>query len=552
MHNAWELKKFTLRRRYVMKRFASFLLITLVLSSTIAVSCAPAAVPLTDPIKIDTGLISGTTAGNIHVYKGVPFAAPPVGDLRWKPPQPAASWQGVRACTEFGPAPMGYYSASFPVYSKPPSEDCLYLNVWTPAETNGDKLPVMVWIYGGAFWFGEGSNPGYDGVNLANHGVILVTFNYRVGPLGFLAHPLLSQESEHNSSSNYGLLDQIAALQWVQRNISAFGGDPNRVTIFGQSAGATSVICLMASPLAKGLFQRAISESMAEIGWSDIRENKYGTQPIEKMGEQLAKDLGCDTASDPIACMRAKDAQEVMDKGQAAADLFGPSTYRYGPCIDGWVIPDLPLNIFEAGKQNNVPLLIGSMADEGNLFSAVANAHVDTYKDLVSGLCGDKASEVLAMFPADDDAKAKKSANLVVALMTFTCPAKAYAAANSKINPNTYFYQFTRVPPGSKMGAFHALDINYVFANFRPIMSALKADQYFADVDRALAETIMGYWTTFAANGDPNESGLTQWPAYGASTGQYIDFGDTVQVKSGLYDEACDLFMGIIKGKRGQ
>jgi para-nitrobenzyl esterase len=534
-----------------MKRFSSILLIALVLLSTIAVSCAPKAVPITDQVKIDTGLISGTTVGDIHVYKGIPFAAPPVGDLRWKPPQPVAPWQGIKDCTAFSSAPMGYYSSSFPVFSKPPSEDCLYLNVWTPAKTTGDKLPVMVWIYGGAFWFGEGSSPSYDGVNLANHGVIEVTFNYRVGPIGFIAHPLLSKESEHNSSSNYGLLDQIAALQWVQKNIAAFGGDPNRVTIFGQSAGGTSVICLVASPLAEGLFQRAIAQSMAEINWSDIRENKWGTQPIEKMGEQLAKDLGCDTAPDVLACMRAKGAQEVMDKGQAAIDLFGPSTYRYGPCVDGWVIPDLPLNIFEAGKQNNVPLLIGSMADEGNLFSAVANAKVDSYKDLVSRLCGDKASQVLAIFPAGDDAQAKASANKVVGLLTFTCPAKTYAAANSKINDNTYFYQFTRVPPGSRMGAFHALDVNYVFANFRPIMSPLKADKYFADVDRALAETIMGYWTTFAANGDPNKTGLTQWPAWDAS-GQYMEFGDTIQAKSGLYNEACDLFMSIIKGKRGQ
>ncbi|UCH51933.1 MAG: carboxylesterase family protein [Chloroflexota bacterium] len=534
-----------------MKRFMSFLLITVVLLSTVAVSCAPASVPLTDPIKIDTGLVSGATVDDIHVYKGIPFAAPPVGDLRWKPPQPAASWEGVKKCTEFGPAPMGYYSASFPSYSQP-DEDCLYLNVWTPAETTGDKLPVMVWIYGGAFWFGEGSNPGYDGVNLAKHGVILVTFNYRLGPLGFLAHPLLSKESEHNSSSNYGLLDQIAALQWVQENIAAFGGDPNQVTIFGQSAGATSVICLVASPLAKGLFQCAIPESMAEIAWADIRENKYGTEPIEKMGEQLAKDLGCDTAADPIACMRAKSAQEVMDVGKPGADLFGPSVYRYGPCVDGWVIPDLPLNIFEAGKQNNVSLLIGSMADEGRLFSAVASANLDSYKNLVDRLCGDKAQQVLTMFPASDDAQARASANQVVGLMTFTCPARAYASAMSKVNSKVYFYQFTRVPPGSKMGAFHALDINYVFANFMPIMSSLKAEQYFDEIDRALAETIMSYWTNFAATGNPNKEGLPEWPAWDVKEGKYMDFGTVTEVKSNLSAEACDLFMNIIKSRRGQ
>jgi para-nitrobenzyl esterase len=537
-----------------MKRFTSFLLIALVLLSTIAVSCAPAPVALADPIKIDTGLVSGAVVGekqDIHVYKGIPFAAPPVGDLRWKPPQPAAPWQGVKECTEFGPAPMGYFSASFPSYSKP-SEDCLYLNVWTPAKMTSDRLPVMVWIYGGYFRFGEGSNPGYDGENLAQHGVVVVTFNYRVGPFGFLAHPLLSKESEHNSSGNYGLLDQIAALQWVQKNIAAFGGDPNRVTIFGQSAGATSVICLMASPLTQGLFQRAISESMYEsAAWSDIRQNKYGQEPREKVGEQLAKDLGCDTASDPIACMRAKSAQEIIDKGKPPAKIGDPG-YNYEPCVDGWVVPDLPLNLFEAGKQQNVPLLIGSTADEWALFEMLSRPTLDGYKAYVNSTFGDKAQQVLAMYPASDDEEAAASEKQVITLFTFTCPARVYAGAMSNVKSPAYFYQFTRVPPGSKIGAFHGLDINYVFGNFRPILSPLKADAYFNDTDSALSDVMMSYWTRFAAAGDPNQEGLTQWPAYDAATGQYLELGDKIEVKSGLYNETCDLFMNTIKEKRGQ
>jgi para-nitrobenzyl esterase len=536
-----------------MKRLASFLLVVLVLLSTLAVSCAPAAAPIQDPIKIDSGQISGTTTGDIHIYKGIPFAAPPVGDLRWKPPQPAASWDGVRDCTKFGPAPMGYYSSSFPSFSNPPNEDCLYLNVWTPAKTTGDKLPVMVWIYGGAFWFGEGSNPTYDGVNLANHGVVVVTFNYRVGPLGFIAHPLLSKEDPHNSSGNYGLLDQIAALQWVQKNIANFGGDPSRVTIFGESAGAMSVIALMSSPLTEGLFQRAISESMAEsAAWSDIRENKYGNQAREDMGLQLAKDLDCDTAADPIACMRAKNAQEVMDAAKPGADLFGPSTYRYEPCVDSWVLPDLPFNIYQAGKQHSVPFLIGSNVDEGRLFSNVSVASVDSYTAYVNGSCGDKAQQVLSMFPAANDTEAKSSLNRVLTLMTFTCPAKAYAGAMSNVNAQAYFYQFSRVAPGNKTGAFHSREIGYVFGNLSPMLSGLKAEEYFDDTDRALSEAMMSYWTSFAAAGDPNKEGLTKWPVYDASTGQYMDLGDTTQVKSGFYNEACDLFISIIKGKRGQ
>ncbi len=536
-----------------MKRLACFLLTALVLLSTVAVSCAPAAVPINDPIKIDTGQISGTTVGDLHIYKGIPFAAPPVGDLRWKPPQPAAPWQGVKECTEFGPAPMGYYSSSFKYYSEP-SEDCLYLNVWTPAKTTGDKLPVMVWIYGGAFRFGEGSNPGYDGEKLAGNGVVLVTINYRIGPIGFLAHPLLSKESEHNSSGNYGLLDQIAALQWVQKNIAAFGGDPSRVTIFGQSAGATSVLWLMASPLTDGLFQRAIAESAYEgATFAHLRENKYGNEPKEKMGEQMAKDLGCDTAADPIACMRAKSAEEILEKGTPPTNVFAESVYRYEPCVDGWVMPDLPLNIFEAGKQQDVPLLIGSMADEGSLFQLLAKPSVDSYKAYVSYAFGDKAEQVLAIYPASDEKEATTSDRQVTTLCTFTCPDKAFAGAMAKVKSPAYFYQFTRVPPGAKLlGAFHALDINYVFGNFIPILSPLKADKYFDDTDRALSESMMSYWASFAAAGDPNKEGLPQWPVYDAA-GQYLEFGDTIQVKSGMDNtEICDLYMNVLKEKRGQ
>jgi len=537
-----------------MKRFSSFLLVALVFLSTIAVSCAPASVPLKDPIKIDTGLISGAVVGanqDIHLYKGIPFAAPPVGDLRWKPPQPAAPWEGVRACTEWGSAPMQYSTPTWPLVAKP-SEDCLYLNVWTPAKTTGDKLPVMVWLYGGAFRFGEGSQPGYNGENLNRHGVILVTLNYRLGPLGFLAHPLLSKESEHNSSSNYALLDQIAALQWVQRNIAAFGGDPNRVTIFGQSAGATSVIWLVASPLTTGLFQRAISESAYEsASFADLNEDKYGNEPREKMGEQLAKDLGCDTAADPIACMRAKSAQEIMDKGKPSVNISSEEGYRWEPCVDGWVIPDLPLNIFEAGKQQKVPLLIGTMADDWNLLQQAA-VTVDSYKEDVNANFGDKAQQILTMYPANDVAQARVSNTHVWTLWTFTCPARAYASSMSKVNSKAYFYQFTRVPPGSKMGAFHALDVGYVFGNFRPIMSPLKADQYYDDIDRTLSETMMNYWTTFAANGDPNKAGLAEWPVWDTKEGKYMDFGNVTEVKSNLNNEACGLCLNALKELRGQ
>ena len=538
-----------------MKRFTSLLLVAVFLLSIVAVSCAaPAPVAIEDPIKIDTGLVSGITVGDLHVYKGIPFAAPPVGDLRWKPPQPAASWEGVKECTEFGPAPMGYFSTSFPVHAATTSEDCLYLNIWTPAKTSGDKLPVMVWIYGGAFRFGEGSNPLYNGENLASQGVVVVTFNYRLGPIGFLAHPLLSEESEHNSSGNYGLLDQIAALQWLQKNIAAFGGDHNRVTIFGQSAGATSVLWLMASPLAEGLFQRAIAESPYEgTAFAHLQENKYGNEPKEKMGEQLAEDLGCSDAADPAACMRAKSAEEVMATGAPPNSVTAPG-YRYEPCVDGWVAPDLPLNVFEAGKQNDVPLIIGSTADDWSLLQMVGGpVTADSYKASVEDIFGNNAQQILTVFPAGDDKEAKASDEQVWTLFTFTCPVKAYAGDMSNVKSKAYLYQFTRVPPGSTMlGAYHLLDIDYVFGNFIPFLSGLKPEAYFDDTDKALSEAMMSYWTNFAAAGDPNGEGLTEWPAYDAETGQYLDLGDKIEVKSGLYNEVCDLIMNTFKEMRGQ
>lgn len=538
-------------------KFKFFLVTMAVLLITVAGSCVPPATDiLADPIEIDTGLVSGVTIGekrDVRVYKGIPFAAPPVGDLRWKPPQPAPPWQGVRKCTEFGPDPHGYVTPIFRSVATRTSEDCLYINVWTPAKSRSDRLPVMVWIYGGGFRFGSGAVPLYDGENLARRGVIVVTFNYRVGPFGFLAHPLLSKESEHNSSGNYGLLDQIAALQWVQRNIAAFGGDPNRVTIFGESAGAISVICLMVSPLSKGLFHRAISQSFADLGFfTHLRENRYGNEPKERMGEKLARDLGCADVPDPIACMRAKSAEEVMAKGRPPVDYVSPG-YRYGPVVDGWAITDHPINIFEAGKQHRVPFMLGSTADEWALFQLVMPpVTVESYKEYVNKTFGDKARQVLAMYPATSNDEAKACAEQVLTLYAFTCPTKAYATAMSRVK-EVYLYEFTRVPPGAgAMGAYHALEIGYVFGNLIPILPTPDPEAYFNDTDKALSEAMMGYWTQFAATGNPNQKGLPEWPAYDIKSGRYLDLGDSVRVKSGLYPEACVLFNEIARDKRGR
>src|SRR5579864_1965522 len=298
-----------------------------------------------DNVRVEQGLLSGAEGKNpeVRVYRGIPYAAPPVGELRWKPPQPPASWQGVRDAKEFmkacwqNPYPSGsIYAAKLP----PLSEDCLYLNVWTAAKSKKDHLPVMVWIHGGGFTRGDGISNAYDGENFARKGVVLVTINYRLGIFGFFAHPALTAESEHHASGNYGLEDQIAALKWVKKNIEAFGGDPKNVTIFGESAGSWAVNALMASPLAKGLFERVIGESGASF--SPIK----GLSESEKAGEKL----------DPsIQSLRAKPAEELVKTNEQVVR----------PIVDGWVLPQSVAKIFSEGRQNDVALLVGFNADEG-------------------------------------------------------------------------------------------------------------------------------------------------------------------------------------------
>ena len=303
-----------------------------------------------DPVRISNGSLSGTLGRSleVRVYKGIPYASPPVGSLRWKTPKSAATWEGVRKADAFSPACMQTPYPSSSIYHSEPepvSEDCLYLNLWTAAKSPRERRPVMVWIHGGALTRGSGFVGVYDGESLAKKGVVVVTINYRLGIFGFLAHPELTRESDHNASGNYGLLDQITALEWVQKNIAAFGGDPKRVTIFGESAGSWSVNYLMATPLANGLFQRAIGESGAAF------ESVKTLAETEATGVKFAKSMGADT----IAALRAKPAEEILKSSAFAS---------FPPNVDGWMLPHDVYTIFAAGKQNDVPILIGSNADE--------------------------------------------------------------------------------------------------------------------------------------------------------------------------------------------
>ncbi len=508
---------------------------------------APAA--LNNQVKVEGGTIAGTAVGekqDVRVYKGIPFAAPPTGNLRWKAPQPVVPWSGVRDATQFSPACPQPDTLSRLTGRKlgPTSEDCLCLNVWTPAKAANEKLPVMVWIHGGSYIAGEGSTPSYNGEALARQGAVIVTINYRLGPLGFFAHPLLSKESGHDSSGNYGLLDQIAALQWVRKNIAAFGGDAARVTIFGESAGAGSICYLMVSPLAKGLFHRAIAESGSAFGPNrHLRETWYGQEPMEKVGERVARDFGCDQEKDPLAALRAKSAEEILKGSKMASNFFfGGDGTHFAPIVDGWVVPDDPGVIFAAGKQHAVPLIVGSNADEGTIFTLTApQMAAIQYQKLMRQLYPERADEILTLYPASGAAEVKSAINRLIGDAAFIGGARYFASTQSRVS-KAFLYHFTWVAPtarGKMLGAFHSSEIPHVFGTLDT--SALSEAQKASLHSRAMMEA----WVRFAATGDPNPKGGTLWPVYDAAKDQHLEFGTEVKVKSGLRKQQCDLFEKI-------
>jgi para-nitrobenzyl esterase len=491
---------------------------------------------LNEPVKLAAGLVTGLTVGEVRVYKGVPFAAPPIGDLRWRPPQPVAPWEGVRACAEFGPwCPQPKSIIGAPGGERQ-SEDCLYLNVWTAAPTATAKLPVMVWIHGGGCTTGSGAAATYDGAVLARQGVVLVTLNYRLGPFGYLAHPLLSKESPHDVSGNYGMLDQIAALQWVRDNIAAFGGDPGCVTVFGESAGALSLCRLMVSPLAKGLFQRAIAESGGAQGRNaHLREPRNHLEPAEAVGVGIARTLGCDREPGVLLALRAVSAERLLTASDPAQGLYGKGI-TFGPVVDGWAIPDDPDRLFAAGRQHDVPFLLGTTADEGTLFLAqIPVRRVVGYESMIRSRFGTEAEEILRLFPCPDDASVKAAFSRLTTVTAFVAPARFLARCMAACQSKAYLYHFTRVPPGAGllgMGATHGSEIAYVFGNLRPLHGR---------VDRQLSAAMSAAWVRFARSGDPNGADLPTWPAYTSAGDQHLEFGDQIRVGSGLHKEACDL-----------
>jgi para-nitrobenzyl esterase len=520
--------------------------------ATLTVVCPLPAIERPAPsVRVDGGLVSGLllgTGGEIRAYKGIPFAAPPVGALRWRPPQPVRPWEGVRACTRVGPACPQPKQIVFGNEIFKQDEDCLYLNVWTPVKDTRTKQPVMFWIHGGGFTTGTGGLRVYDGESLARNGVVVVTINYRLGPLGFMAHPQLTKESEHGSSGNYGLLDQIHALKWVQRNIGAFGGDPTRVMIFGESAGAVSVAQLMISPLAKGLFHRALAQSGGPSGHArKLKERSGRLESAEAMGVRLAGLLGCESAPDTLAALRAKSPDEILKVADPAQGLFGKGM-KFGPVVDGWVLPNDPLQMWDEGKQHPVPFIAGSNADEATIFlRQLPIQRALGYKLIVRTMFGSHAQEILRLFPAERDEDVRQALNKLTTVSAFTCPARLMVRSIERIEKPSRLYFFSRVPDFAKpmdLGAFHGLEIAYVFGNVR---QGVTLD----GVDRKLSESMRAYWVNFARNGNPNGPGLTDWPIYNTAKDQYIEFGDKIKVKAGLYREACDV-LDKVRRARGR
>jgi para-nitrobenzyl esterase len=485
-----------------------------------ALTLALPAAALQDPVKTDKGSVSGAQGSNpaVHVYKGIPYAKPPVGDLRWKKPQGPDAWTGVKKATEFGASCMQTpYPENSPYYSKlgPVSEDCLYLNVWTAAKTAKDRAPVMVWIHGGGYTRGSGSTPTYDGEALAAKGVVVVTINYRLGIFGFFAHPELTKESDVHSSGNYGLLDMLAALEWVHDNIAAFGGDPKRVTIFGESAGSSAVNYLMASPLGKGLFERVIGESGANFG------RNATLAEVEKQGVKVGEHIGAPT----LAALRAKPAGEL----QKVEGGFRAS-------VDGWFLPQDVATIFSEHKQNNVPVIAGYNHDESRTLQPwPAKANLTTFLDQTHKRFGDFSDEFLKLYPASSDEQAAEAhytstrdQGMGWEMRTWVRSGKAPA----------YLYFFTRVPPGpnaDRYRAYHASEIQYVFGN-------LNARRPWEDTDRKVSEAMSSYWVNFAATGNPNGKGLPKWPVYDAKTDPAMVFGDSIEVQHDVNKAGLDFF----------
>ena len=513
-------------------------------ASFAAVACALAfsATAQITTVKVTGGTAEGVTAANgIASFKGLPFAAPPTGERRWKKPQPPIAWQGVKHATDFGPSCM-QDAAMLQFMQSPPSmsEDCLYLNVWTPAKSDRERLPVMVWIYGGGFAAGATSSPTYDGAPLAAKGVVLVSVAYRVGAFGFLAHPELSRESG-KGSGNYGLQDMVAGLQWVRDNIAAFGGDARNVTIFGESAGGIAVSMLAASPAAKGLFHKAISESGGSFAPSRRAQEGGMNVPTlaaaESMGQQFVTKLGASN----IAAARTLPADKVQ-AGQGPGLGGG-----FWPVDDGDVLPGDQYVLYSQGHFNDTPVLIGTNSDEGALFIR-AGVTAAAFETQIRGGYGERADSILTAYGHATDADALQSARNIFRDSAFAWPTWTWARLQSQKGKGAaYVYYFDHRTPASPNGASHADELPYVFGTLgSPGRPAPRRE------DTAMSALVMAYWTNFAKTGNPNDAGLPQWPAFTEKNQRVMVLDAAPSARAVPNVPQLEAFDGYYAWRRGQ
>lgn len=482
-------------------------------------------------VRTTAGVVKGSSSGGakgIRTFLGIPYAKPPVGDLRWRAPEPPASWSGERDATKFAPRCMQAPIYSDMIFRDELSEDCLYLNVWTPARNANEKLPVMVWIYGGGFQAGSASEPRQDGERLAGKGVVVVSMNYRLGVFGFYANPELTAESSHHASGNYGLLDQAAAIRWVHDNIAAFGGDPGNVTIFGESAGSFSVSAQMASPLNKGMVHKAIGESGAFF-------SATLAAPMLSSAEERGKALLTRAGVSSVGALRAIPGDSLL---KIVTSTQGMS---FGPIVDGYFLPRPVPEIYAAGDQLHIPLLAGWNEDEvrGMATLAAVRPTTESFTQRVKSQFGENADAVLAAYPAPTDSAAVEAMAALSSDQFISHGTWRWLEAHRRTaEVPVYRFLFARdipIPPGQMangrpvtardVGARHAGEIEYVFGALNSVPKVT-----WEPADRALSELMMSYWSNFAKTGNPNGKGLPIWPRYEASTGNAVM---TLDVTSG-------------------
>ncbi|MBB3032521.1 carboxylesterase/lipase family protein [Alteriqipengyuania lutimaris] len=499
------------------RRILGIVASALLLAGCASVDNTPLA-PAAPLVTTSDGTLRGSAQAGLHVFRGIPYAAAPVGDLRWKPPQPTAQWEGVRDASSFGPACMQPPVPASSLYNDPParsSEDCLNLNIWAPADAA--NAPVIVWIHGGSLRIGANSLSMYDGANYAQRGVVFVSLNYRLGPLGWMAHEDLSQESEHGISGNYGLLDQIAALEWVRGNIAAFGGNPSNVTIMGESAGALSATYLMVAPHARGLFDKAIIQSTNLRSFPRLSEAANGLPSAQTIGVALLDKLG---AAD-IAAARAMDAQALTNRATLAG--FAPQG-----TIDGVVLPDQLVDIFDRGEQARVPVIVGYNAHEyrpeGGLGLRMP-ATPEQYEALIAPTFGDLTPEFLRIYPHEQGADALLDAT---GDTIFGWSGERIARSQHALGLASFFYVFDHCYPSAEardLCAFHASEVPFTFGN----LSAAAMPEHWpvpdGNHDRTVSDAMLEYWTSFAASGRPAAQGHPVWQPYGAAE-HYLRFDD--------------------------